>query len=271
MTTPGHSILLAMIVVGACAGTAGAQSAPSHIAAGDRAYVAANATAALAQYKLAIATDSTNVDALAKASIATVALGEYPVVRAGGSRSDTASVRATLYQEAEEYGRRAVAADSTSAEAQFALAQALGRAALTVGSNVGRVPYSREVYRRATRCLALNPESARCAHVLGLWNAEVMRVPESERDMAISFLGARELSQASWENAKRYLEQAVKAEPMVTLHHCDLGVVLADMGDSAGARAQFAAAISTPGTGVNETHYKADAQRRLTELAAARR
>jgi len=267
MNTMRSMMVGATLAVACCANAAVAQSASAHIALGDRAYAAQHPAAALAEYKLAIAAQPSNVSALWKASNAAVAVGEFPSVANG---SDTVAVRATYYKQAEEYARNAVSVDSASAKAQFALAQALGRVALTIDLPIGRVPYSRKVYRHATACLALDPASASCAHVLGVWNAEVMRVPDDQRDMAIHILGAFELSKASWENAKRYLERSMKAEPAVTLHHVDLAGVLRDMGDTVGARAQLAAALATPGTGVNEAHYKIQAQSMLSALTTRR-
>jgi len=253
------------VVAVACgAATATAQSTSARVAAGDRAYAESNPAVALAQYKLAVAAKPSNVNALWKASQAAVALGEYP------AGPDSVSIRETLYKQGEGYARRAIGVDSMNANAHFALAQALGRVGLTIKTPVARVPYSREVYREATKCLELEPASTPCAHVLGVWNAEVMRVPERDREMAISFLGARELSKASWDDAKRYLGQAVKAEPNVTLNHVDLARILSDMGDVAGAKVQLDAAIATPGTGMNETHYKAEARRMLSSLTIPR-
>jgi len=42
------------------------------------------------------------------------------------------------------------------------------------------------------------------------------------------------------------------------------------MGDVAGAKVQLDAAIATPGTGMNETHYKAEARRMLSSLTIPR-
>ena len=60
-----------------CAGSIGAQSAAQHIAEGDSAYAALDPSAALEHYEAALSTDSTNYEALWKASRASVDLGEF--------------------------------------------------------------------------------------------------------------------------------------------------------------------------------------------------
>ena len=59
-----------------CATIASAQSAAEHIAAGDKATTALNATEALADYRAALAADSNSEEAYWKASRELVDLGE---------------------------------------------------------------------------------------------------------------------------------------------------------------------------------------------------
>src|SRR5256885_17247919 len=77
----GPSMLIRYLAVTIAASilatTATAQTAAEHIAAGDKDAVALNATGALAEYKAAIASDSTVEEAYWKASRTLVDLGEY--------------------------------------------------------------------------------------------------------------------------------------------------------------------------------------------------
>ena len=123
-----------------------AQEAAVHIARGDSAYAAFNAEEALAHYESAIAVDSTNADALGKASRSAVDLGES--LTNGQRQKD-------LFRKGERYARLAVRADSTNAEAWFHLARALGRTALSVGVR-DRVRYAVDVRRYAMNALAIS-------------------------------------------------------------------------------------------------------------------
>src|SRR5690606_25373531 len=118
---------LVLLVLVACAlpWAAGAQSVAQQIAAGDRAREARNPTLALAYYEAAIASEPGNYDALWRASRESADLGEA---------EQSSSRRSALFAAAEDYARRAVAANPQDAEGHFAMARALGRTALTLGS-----------------------------------------------------------------------------------------------------------------------------------------
>jgi len=234
---------------------AGAQSAAARIKTGDAALTARNAPLAMTSYEAAVAAEPKNVDALWRAAHAAVITGEFD-----------AKSRDSLYGVAEAYARRAIAVDSNNAWARFALGEALGRVALTIESPISKLPYARGVYSNATACLKLDPKSAECAHILGVWNAEVMRIDATQRSMAVSFMGATELGEASWDKAVLYLQRAIKAEPNRTVHHLDLARVYADMNEPAKAKAEFNAAIKAPVMDYNDPHYKDQAKAGLAAL-----
>jgi tetratricopeptide (TPR) repeat protein len=235
---------------------AGAQTAAAKIKAGDAALLARKAPAALANYEAAAAAEPKNVHALWRAAHAAVITGEFD-----------ANDRDSLYQLAESYARRAVNVDSNNAMTRFVLAEALGRVALTIESPIQKLPYSRGVYTNATACLKLNPKSAECAHILGVWNAEVMRIDATQRSMAVRFMGATELGEASLAKAEKYLLQAVKTEPNRTVHRLDLGRVYVDMNAPAKARTELNAAVKAPVVDYNDPQYKEHAKKILADLA----
>ena len=120
--------ILPLLAITLMASTAFAQdSVATRVARGDSAYAAFDVETALQEYEAAIAADSSNVDALGKASRTAVDLGE--------SLTDAARKK-ELFVRGEKYARRAVAADSTNAEAWFHLARAVGRTALTMGVKI---------------------------------------------------------------------------------------------------------------------------------------
>lgn len=127
---------------------------------------------------------------------------------------------------------------SRGAEGHVALARATGRAALAVGVRQ-HVDFGKIVRKEAPAALAIGPNHAGALHVMGLWNAEVMRLPGVSRFVARRFLGGQVLSEASWEPAGRYLDRAVAVEPERSVHRLDLGMILRDRGKLDGAHAQF--------------------------------
>jgi tetratricopeptide (TPR) repeat protein len=238
---------------------ASAQSAAEHIAAGDKAAVALNATAALADYKAAIAADSTAEEAYWKASRTLVDLGEYEPDK---------DRQKDLYAEAKDLATKAVAMKPTDPEAYFSVARAVGRVALSVGKKE-RVRYAKDVRTAALECLRLDSAHAGANHVMGRWNAEIMRLSGFSRFMAKNFLGGDVFGTASWGEAVRYMERAVALDPVRITHHLDLAEVYRDRnkpGDKEKAKEQFQAVIDGPITDFNDAHYKKEAQDELAKL-----
>ena len=231
------------------ASVASAQTAADHIALGDKEYLAMNPSAALQHYEEAIKLDPKNYEALWKASRSDVHLGSY-------DRDD--GKRETYFKNAEKYARDAVAANPADAEGHFNLARALGKNALTQ-SPKSRIKYAKEVRNQALECLKVDPKHAGCLHVMGMWNAEVMRLSGFTRMLAKNFLGGQIFDSANWNEAKRYMEESVAAEPDRIVHHVDLAGVYRDTGDKTKARAEWQAAMKLPNKDFNDRHYKAEA------------
>ncbi len=233
-----------------------AQAAPDHVSRGDRSHAARDATAALAHYEAALTAAPTNYDALWKASRAAIDIGEYLPDR---------SQRSALYSRAESYARRAVETNPADAEGHFALARALGRSALTMGTR-DRIRFAEEVRAHALEALRRDPTHAGALHVMGVWNAEVMRLNGVERFVAKNLLGGQVFGEASWEDAIRYLERAVTLEPNRITHRLDLARVYADMDNRARAREQLTRIATTAAVDVNDAHYKREAAALLQRL-----
>lgn len=241
---------IAMLVAGS---VAGAQTASDHIALGDKEYVAMNAPAALAHYEEAIKADPGNYEALWKASRSAMDLGSF-------ERND--GKREGYFKTGELYARRAVEVKPGDAEGHFALARALGKNALTQGPR-SRIKYAKEIRAHALECLKIDPRHAGCLHVMGMWNAEVMRLNGFTRMLARNFLGGQVFGEASWSEARRYMEASVANDPDRIVHRVDLAGVYRDMGEKAKARAQYEAAMKLPNTDYNDRQYKAEADAAL--------
>lgn len=251
-----HSLSIAMLVLFTSA--AYGQTATDEIAAGDRAYAVLDESAALDHYQKAAAADPKSYEALWKASRSAIDLG-IP--------APDANRRNGLFATAEQYGRRAVAVNPGDPEGHFVLAWALGKTALTQSASK-RVKYGTEVHNHAIECLRLKPNHAGCLHIMGVWNAEIMRLNSFVRLVAKSILGGRVFGEASWKEAVRYMEAAVAAEPQRVVHRLDMGEVYRDTGQTAKAREQFNMGLRLPSTDFNDPRFKGDIRADLDRLGS---
>jgi tetratricopeptide (TPR) repeat protein len=242
--------------LGTAGGVAHGQSTAEHLVLGDRDRAALNLASAHKHYEAALALDSTNYVALVNIAQVAVELGEF---------NPSADQRAALFKSAEQYGRRAIAANASDADGHFELAQALGRNALSQGPR-DRIKFAKEVREQALEALKLNAQHSGALHVMGLWNAEVMRLNGFTRMIAKNFLGGQIFSEANWESAQKYLESAVAADSARVSHRLDLGMIYADRKMKQKAIEQFEWIARAPSSDFNDGHYKEQAARRLAEL-----
>jgi tetratricopeptide (TPR) repeat protein len=160
-----------------------------------------------------------------------------------------------LYQEAERYAGRAVASNPAGADGHFALAASIGRTSLTMGRKA-RIRRAAIIRSEALRTIALNPRHDGAYHILGRWNAEIMRISGLGRFFAKSFLGAGIFNQASWGKAIYNMEKAVQLDPGRIYHHLELAEIYAERKRVADARTQLHLVDSLPDREIMDSVYK---------------
>lgn len=238
------------------AAVAGTQSAAEHIALGDKSVAARDARGALAHYEAALQIAPKNYDALWKASGSAIDLGEA---------EPDEKKREAFYARATTLARQSVAVDSSGAESNFAMARGLGRTALTLGAR-DRVKYAKDVRMHALKALAADPKHPGAMHVMGVWNAEIMRLSSIVRMIAKNVLGGAVFSEASWASAAKYMEQSVANDPDRAVHHLDLARVYRDMNRKPEARTQYDLTIKAPLRDANDVMYQKQAADELKAL-----
>ena len=250
-----HGITLGLSLALLLAGVRGAQaqSAAQHLALGDSAHAAMNPAAALRHYEAGLAVEPRNYELLWKAARDAVDIGEH---------AESKDTRTQMYKNAELYARRAVEVNPGDAEGHFHLARSLGRAALALGPR-DRIKYATDVRSHALEALKLDPKHPGALHVMGMWNAEVMRLSGPTRWIAKNILGGKVFNSASWREAVRYMQEAVANEPERVVHHADLAEIYRDTGDAARARAEWETVLRLTATDYNDRFYKQTATNRL--------
>ncbi len=247
---------MAMVATVVCTATASAQDVVTVIQQAERDRGARDPVAALQRYEGALATAPTNYDLLWRASREAVDLGE----------GATDAAKRTSYNKlAEGYARRAVAANAGGADGHFMLSVSLGRTAQSLGSR-DRVKYAAEIRSAALDAVRIEPRHAGALHVLGVWNAEVMRLGGLTRFAARNFLGGKVFDQASWSEARRYLEAAVAADPGRITHRLDLAMVYADTKQPALARSTCEVVQRMPTVEFSDGRYKQECDALMRRL-----
>jgi tetratricopeptide (TPR) repeat protein len=198
-----------------------AQTVADHVEMGAAALQAHDLRTGLAHYEAALALDSTDYAANWRAAMALLDEGELIPDSLAGAERDT------IFARAERLAKRAVAADSMQPEGHFAVAATVGRASLGLGKKE-RIRRAKVIRTETLRTIELDPKYDGAYHVLGRWNAEIMRLSGLSRFFAKSFLGAGIFGQASWEEAIANLQKAVELDPARIYHRLELARIYAD-------------------------------------------
>jgi tetratricopeptide (TPR) repeat protein len=254
---------LAACLVLALAPPLPAQSVADHVAMGEAALQAHDLATGLAHFEAGLAADSGDYEANWRAAMALLDLGEQIPDRVKSAERDS------LYARAETLARRAVAADSTRAEGHFALAAAIGRASLTMGKKE-RIRHAPAIRDAARRAIEIDSAYDGAYHILGRWNAEIMRLSGFSRFFAKSFLGAGIFKEASWDSATANLEKAVALDPGRIYHRLELAQIYADRKRYDDARRELAEVEALPDRELRDTVYRREAAELAVRLAKKR-
>ncbi len=240
----------ALMVLGAAfAGPVAAQSASDHVTMGVAATEAHDPGTALEHFRAALKEDSLNYEANWRAAITQLDLTELLPDSVRRARRDS------LYAVAERYAARAVASDSMGADGHFALAAAIGTGSVLL-SQEARIRRAAIIRREALKAIALNPRHDGAYHILGRWNAEIMRLSGISRFFARNFLGADVFKQASWKKAITFMEKAVELDPGRIQHHLELARIYSDRKRGADAETQLHLVDSLPAREITDTILK---------------
>lgn len=234
------------------AGPVMAQQVEDHVALGIAASDAHDLRTALQHFQAALDQDSSSYEANWRGAMTLLTLGEQ--LGDNGKNPE----RDSLYQQAERYARRAVISNPAGADGHFALAASIGRTSLTMGRKA-RIRRAAIIRSEALRAIALNPRHDGAYHILGRWNAEIMRISGLGRFFAKSFLGAGIFNQASWGKAIYNMEKAVQLDPGRLYHHLELAEIYAEHKRVADAKTQLHLVVSLPDREVMDSVYKRQA------------
>lgn len=166
---------------------------------------------ALDKYKLVLAADPGNINALVRSSELSSAIG---------SRQADKNAKITYYNAAKEYADKAISIDSNSADAYYVRAVAAGKLTEIEPENKKLVADVKDIKTYADKALIKNPEHGKANYILGKWNFEVLTLPWAKKAAVKVLFGG--MPPAAIENAYKYMEKCKKIEPYFVLNYLDL-------------------------------------------------
>lgn len=165
---------------------------------------------ALNKFKEALKLQPNNLKALCEASIMSSRVG---------NRQTDRDLQAAYFKVAKIYAEGAVQQGPDDAEANLAMAIALGRMALISGAKE-KVAASRDIKKYAELALKINPGLAEAWYVLGKWNYEVCNLNFAEKAAARLLFGG--IPKASLANAIAAYEKCKSLAPSFILNYYEL-------------------------------------------------
>jgi len=236
-----------------------AQDAAEAIRQGVEAQLARDPATALAHLEVALAVDPKNYEANWRASEVLMDIGKQT------PDSVKSRERDSIYARSERLARVAVEANPEGPEGWFVLSASIGRASLTKSSKE-RVRRAAEIRSAALKAIALDSLNHKAYHVMGRWNAEIMRLSGFTRFFAKTFLGGKIFNAASWDSAEVYMKKALAASPDNIYHHLDLAEIYIDRDRYSEARDHLNQIESLPVFDVMDPAYKERAASLLKKI-----
>ena len=141
-----------------------------------------------------------------------------------GNRQIDIPTKSKYFNTAKDYAAKALQLNPKNADANYAMAVALGRMAL-IAPPKEKVAASRDMKKYAELAIQYNPAHSGAFHVLGLWNYEVASLNFAERSAAKYLFGG--VPSGSMDEAIMNYVQAIKLAPGYILYYLDLAKALA--------------------------------------------
>lgn len=142
-----------------------------------------------------------------------------------GVTDTTHTLRLISLRQAEAEARAAIALDSTSADAHYWLAAALGLEADEQGG-LAKIAAARGAYAETLATLRLDPQHPGAHHILGRLHAGALRLSRINRLIARGLGLGEILRQASWTSAEENLRFAAERDPERWVHPLELAKLL---------------------------------------------
>ena len=175
---------------------------------------------ALSAFKSLLKNDSANVEYLHHTA--------YLLCKMGNRKKDETE-RQKYFRQAEYLSKKAIALNSTIADAHYTYALALGRISENAGSKQ-KIANAKIIKAEAEAAVRLNPKHAGAYHVLGRWHRTVAGFNAIEKIMINTLFGGVPEG-GSFDKAVECFVKAAENEPGYILHVFEIAVTYHERGE----------------------------------------
>jgi tetratricopeptide (TPR) repeat protein len=180
-----------------------------------------------------------------------------------GKRQNEKSKSMDFYNAAKIYAQRALTADSTNAEANCAMAIAMGRMAL-VSSGKEKVMHVKEIKKYADIALKYEPRNFKAWHILGKWYFEVSNLNGIEKAAIKILYGG--IPAASIDDAIKCYEKSKSIDGTFILNLFELAKTYKKNKQDDKAIENINKLLKLPNRTAEDPFYKTEAKKMLTDL-----
>jgi len=253
--------MIGLILAAAAPGLASETSA-AHLKTGDRLFAQFDDADAFAEYGKAAGLDSMNFEAIWKAGLTSMNVGD----RIYKTDKDSQSRKSTFYKASFEYAQNALKLNPNDSETHFLFAAALARQVPSF-SRKEQIAAAYTIREEIDRSLALDSNNDLAWHALAFWHRTL-----AELGGALRFVGGvlfGKIPAGSFEEAVNGFQKAIALNPGYCDHHLQLGRTYLDMKEKDLAASEFRIALSCPDMTSQCPHFKNLARQDLNRLIAS--
>lgn len=174
-----------------------------------------------------------------------------------GRRQSGTDKQKTYFKSARNYAQQALKINANSAEANFAMAFAMGRMVI-VSSGEEKIKAVKEIKVYAEKCLQLDPNNFKAYHILGRWHYEVSDLSSFEKWLVKVMHGS--LPPATLNDAISNYDKSKQLDPGLSVNYLELAKCYHRKDDDKKAIEYLNELLKLPNRMVDDPTVKKEAQ-----------
>jgi hypothetical protein len=207
------------------------------------------------KYKQVLAVDPKNMQALIRSAEISVA---------AGNRQEDRKIRKGFYETSKVFADKALAVDTSNADAYYIRALAAAKLAEVETENKKIAANLKEVRTYIDKALSINPNHAKANYVLGKWYFDMAAMAWTKKSALKVLYGG--MPNATLEDAEKYMEKARKLEPYFVINSLDLAKAYKYDNKPAKAIEVLNQLVKLPNRTADDANLKAEGKKMLSEM-----